>query len=198
MSNKRRSLFRKSGFREQVPVILIATEGKETEPQYFEIFKRMKNNVQIRILGSNKGGSSPTAVQKRMMKEIKENEIGERDKAWLVIDTDQWKTNQLNAAYEWSISKANYGLAVSNPMFEYWLLLHFEEGHDIHSKQECVDRLLRQLPGYRKNNINRDKFTLSRTGEAIIRAKNKDNPPCVKWPEITGTTVYKLVEMLIT
>ncbi len=32
--------------------------------------------------------------------------------------------------------------------------------------------------------------------DAIKRAKRKDNPPCEKWPQNTGTTVYRLVEKI--
>lgn len=33
-------------------------------------------------------------------------------------------------------------------------------------------------------------------GDAIRRAKQKDKPPCTKWPKNTGTTVYRLVKEL--
>lgn len=34
------------------PVILIVTEGSQTEPKYFEHFRTRKNNVDIRVVGS--------------------------------------------------------------------------------------------------------------------------------------------------
>lgn len=48
------------------------------------------------------------------------------DEAWLVVDKDQWTEEQLRQLHQWSLQQANYGFALSNPKFEYWLLLHFE------------------------------------------------------------------------
>lgn len=196
MSNERRKLIRQTGFREQIPLILIATEGEKTEPQYFEIFKSTKNNLHIEIIGS-KGKSSPDRVLKKLKTEIKKHEIGKRDKAWLVIDVDEWPKQKLDAVHEWSLSKSNYGLAVSNPKFEFWLLLHFDECNDIKHKDECIRRLLHHLPSFEKGDIDRDKFTSERIEDAIHRAKKKDTPACKKWPEDFGTTVYRLVEILV-
>lgn len=82
-------------------------------------------------------------------------------------------------------------------MFEYWLLLHFEEGKDIHSASECRLRLKRHLPNYDKSI---DPFSITREmiEDALRRAKNRDTPPCVDWPRSPGsTTVYKLVDNIL-
>jgi len=197
MSKKSRRFIRKTGFREQIPVILVATEGDKTEPQYFEILKSANKALNIQIVPS-KGKSSPSGVLKNIKEEIKKREIGKRDKAWLVVDIDEWTINELNVVYEWSLLKANYGLAVSNPKFEYWLLLHFDKGNNIKNKEECIKRLLRHIPSFEKGDIDKDKFTIERIKGAIINAKKKDTPACEKWPEDIGTTVYKLVEILLT
>jgi hypothetical protein len=196
MPKKLYKLTRATEFRPQIPIILIATEGKETEPQYFNIFKNRKN-INVRILPTKKGKSSPIHVRKRMMKEIKDKGIGEHDYAWLVIDRDKWEEEHLNQAYSWSISKNNYGLAISNPKFEYWLLLHFENGNDIGTSKECHERLKQYIPEYEKNNIDQDLFSIERIEYAIRNAKIRNNPG-EKWPLIVGTTVYKLVEILLT
>jgi hypothetical protein len=197
MSKKSRKFIRETGFREQIPVILVATEGDKTEPQYFEILKSANKVLNIQIVPS-KGKSSPNGVLKNIKKEIKKHEIGKRDKAWLVVDIDEWPTIELDAVYEWSLLKANYRLAVSNPKFEYWLLLHFDPGNNIKNKKECVKRLLHHIPSFKKGDIDKDKFTIDRIKDAINNAKKKDTPACEKWPEDIGTTVYKLVEILLT
>ena len=98
--------------------------------------------------------------------------------------------------HAWSQKKKNYGFALSNPKFEYWLLLHFERGTGIGSSRECSDRLKRHLPNYDKS-IDTRKFTPDRIKKAIDRAKARDNPPCADWPRTFGnTTVYKLVEKI--
>ena len=102
MSKKSRKFIRETGFREQIPVILVATEGDKTEPQYFEILKSANKVLNIQIVPS-KGKSSPNGVLKNIKKEIKKHEIGKRDKAWLVVDIDEWPTIELDAVYEWSL-----------------------------------------------------------------------------------------------
>jgi hypothetical protein len=119
------------------------------------------------------------------------------DEAWLVVDKDKWTDEQLLKLHAWAQARDNYGFALSNPNFEYWLLLHFEDGAGIASSRGCSDRLRRHLPGYDKG-IDVRKFTPDRIKDAISRAKLRDNPPCTDWPHAFGcTTVYKLVEKLI-
>lgn len=86
---------------------------------------------------------------------------------------------------------------LSNPKFEYWILLHFEEGTNISSSRECSDRLKRWLPDYDKG-IKPRGFTIQMISSAVRRAKIRDNPPCPDWPRTgSGTTVYRLVEKLL-
>jgi len=85
---------------------------------------------------------------------------------------------------------------LSNPNFEYWLLLHFEDGNGISNGKECKERLRRHLPAYDKH-IDKRKFTRFLVSKAIDRAKRKDIPPCENWPSSTGTTVYRLLENLL-
>ncbi len=116
------------------------------------------------------------------------------DEAWMVIDKDQWTEEQLNQLHQWSITKDNYGLSVSNPNFEYWLLLHFEEGKGANNSRTCSYRLKQYLPNYDKG-INSKAITLENIKEAVQRAKAGDVPQCIDWPRTPGsTTVYRLVE----
>ncbi len=41
---------------------------------------------------------------------------------------DEWTDDQLSQLNEWAQGADNYGFALSNPKFEFWLLLHFEDG----------------------------------------------------------------------
>nr|VFJ70099.1 MAG: RloB-like protein [Candidatus Kentron sp. FW] len=85
---------------------------------------------------------------------------------------------------------------MSNPQFEYWLLLHFEDGTGITNSRQCIDRLKRYLPGYDKG-IDARKITREGIDGAIERARRRDNPPRADWPRDVGTTtVYRLVENL--
>lgn len=132
-----------------------------------------------------------------MKRYLREQSLRKTDEAWLVVDKDQWSDEQLADLYDWSNQKDNYGFALSNPKFEYWLLLHFEDGAGVSSSRNCVDRLRRHLPDYEKY-VDVRKFSGNRVREAIVRGRSRDNPPCADWPRSIGiTTVYRLVEKLV-
>jgi hypothetical protein len=195
---KSRKFHRPLGERRYRKLFVISVEGVKTEPQYFEIFnKNDQNIIKVNCLKGNYQ-SSPLQVLKRMEKYLKIENLKKTDEAWLVIDMDQWSTDQIKQLFSWSQSNENYGLALSNPTFEFWLLLHFEDGKKISSANECLDRLKQYLPGYKKG-IDIRKFTPEVIHNAIQRAKQRDNPPCMDWPRTIGvTTVYRLVEKLVS
>ena len=196
MSLKRRLLRRPFGERRYRKLFLISAEGIKTEPQYFAIFNSLQSILKVNCLKGNHE-SSPLQVLEKMRAHIKEEGLKDSDEAWIVMDKDQWTDEQLVQLYIWSQKKDNYGFALSNPHFEYWLLLHFEDGKGISTSRDCLNRLRQHLSDYDKN-IDAHKFTQERIGDAIRRAKERDNPPCEDWPRCPGrTTVYRLVERIL-
>jgi hypothetical protein len=75
-------------------------------------------------------------------------------------------------------------------------LLHFEDGKGIANSQECLTRLKRHLPNYKKD-IDGKKITLELIKNAIARAKQRDTNRSTDLPQIWSTTVYKLVEKIM-
>lgn len=195
MLPKRRTFARPPGQRHYKKLFLIAAEGAKTEPQYFAVFNNRDAVVRVNCL---KGGhdSAPPQVLKRMKAWLKENGLKDSDEAWLVVDKDQWTDSQILELHTWSQSKDNYGFTLSNPKFEYWLLLHFDEAKGVQSSAQCSERLRQYLPDYDKG-IDTRKFTQDRISQAVQRAKLRDTPPCPDWPKTAGTTVYRLVEKLM-
>ena len=173
---------------------VIATEGTKTEPQYFAIFKSRGPIVKVKCLEGNTK-SSPTKVLQRMNVYLHEESLKDYDEAWLVVDKDSWTDKQLTQLYQWSQKQNNYGFALSNPKFEFWLLLHFEDSTGVTSIN-CIEKLNRYLPDFDKG-VDGRKITLGHVSEAIRRAKQRDNPPCTDWPRTNGFTVYKLVEKIL-
>jgi len=175
-------------------LFIISTEGTKTEPEYFQHFNS-EAVIQVKPLkGDNK--TSPKAVLQRMERHLKNECLRKSDEAWLVIDKDEWTDDQLLDLHTWSKNNKKYGLAVSNPKFEYWLLLHFEEGTKIKSITEVTERLKRKIPNYEKS-INMKKINRAMIDKAIERAKKIDTPKCEKWPATWGSTVYRLVEKIL-
>ena len=103
------------------------------------------------------------------------------------MDKNSWQDDQLVQLHNWAQEKNNYGFALSNPNFEYWLLLHFEKGTKLKSSTNCTDRLKRHIPNYDKQ-INANKITKENVRNAIRRAILRDNPPCADWPQNLGCT----------
>lgn len=188
----RRKYQRSIGKRRYRKMVVISTEGLVTEPQYFRMFNNETTVLHVKILKNR--GSGPEKVLKEMKRYLQNESLKKDDKAWIVIDKDRWTDEQLTSLHKWSTTNIQYGLAVSNPKFEYWLLLHFEDGNGLHSSRDCLNRLERYLPEYNKS-IQTTKL-LPHIFKAIQRAEQKDKPPCADWPRITGTTVYRLVKEL--
>ena len=195
MPSRRRRFRRPPGKRRYRKLFVIATEGVKTEPQYFAIFNDRDSVVHVKCLRSKH--HSPTQVLKRMEDHLRRENLLASDEAWLVVDKDHWQDQDLEQLHKWSQGTDNYGFALSNPRFEYWLLLHFEDGTQIGSSRECATRLKRYVPDYDKN-IDVRKIKPDMIKNAIRRAKLRDNPPCADWPRKFGsTTVYKLVENIL-
>lgn len=178
-------------------LFIVSAEGSVTEPEYFKILNNLTSSARVRTLGTSSTKSSPEHLLNRIKNYLKYNTLEPNDEAWIVIDKDQWTIQQLSNLYRWSEKSSNYGLAVSNPNFEYWLLLHFEKGLKVKSIKSLHARLKRHLPNYHKH-LDSRKFTKIMIEDAIQRARERDTPPCLDWPrEIGCTTVYKFVERVI-
>ena len=195
MAHKRRSFRRVTGQRRYRRLFVIATEGTKTEPRYFAIFDN-HSVIHVHCL-RDRHGSSPKQVLRRMEEYLKDQEIRKTDEAWLVVDKDQWTDEQLSRLRDWARTKENYGFVLSNPKFEYWLLLHFEDGVGIQSSRDCSLRLRRYIPDYDKD-VDVRKFTVDMICHAVRRAEARDRPPCADWPRNPGgTTVYRLVKRIL-
>ena len=194
MPPRRRSFKRPYGERRYRKLFILAVEGGKTEPEYFKFFNDQNSFIHIKCL-KGEHESSPPQVLKRMRKHLESVGLKKSDEAWLVVDRDQWNDDQLTQLYAWSQEQDNYGFALSNPKFEYWLLLHFENGDAVTSSRSCSERLSNYLPEYDKG-IDMRRFTSDMINEAIQRARNRDAPPCTDWPRNTGTTVYRLVDSI--
>jgi len=191
----RRKFRRPLGERRYRKMFVIATEGAKTEPEYFSILQQIVGNVTVKCL-TRDNKSAPRTVLNRMKEYLHDESLRDEDEAWLVVDRDNWKNGQLAQLYNWSKEHNNYGLAVSNPNFELWLLFHFDEASGITTAQKCSTRLKRYLSDYKKD-IGKQTITKDMVLRAISRAKERDNPPCHDWPRTTGTTVYRLVERIL-
>jgi hypothetical protein len=186
---------RRPPLRERRKVFVIATEGKETEPRYFNTFKGepFRKNVQTRP--PKDGQSSLNAIMRRLDTYAKEIGVYEDDELWLVADVDHWSEAMLDNLCRRCAAKG-YHVAVSNPCFEFWLVLHQPHPPTPSTARACVAALDRQLGAYDKARYN-PATLLQHVEHAIVHARRLDANTDESWPHAPGTHVYKLVERLI-
>jgi hypothetical protein len=142
--------------------------------------------------------SSPDRLLKRMERHIRDEGLRSSDEAWLVLDRDSWSEDQLLELVAWAASDRRFSVAISNPKFEVWLLMHFEDPAGATTPAVVDGRLRACLPEYDKD-IQPSKFTPQSVMDAISRAKMRDTPQCIDWPRNPpGTTVYRLAERIIS
>ncbi|MDZ7642065.1 MAG: RloB family protein [Desulfurivibrio sp.] len=192
-SRKKRPLDRESKpkpFRD-ARLIVIATEGRKTEKQYFSLFGNKK--CQVHIIPSQDDRSAPKYVIERLREFKKEHQLDKDDELWLMIDVDRWKETQLGMVAS-QAKGSKFNLAVSNPCFEVWLYLHYSDLNPQPIKAKELKKKLKSLiGGYNSNKLDPQKF-VNRIDQAIARAKSLDDNPDERWPSRTGTHVYKVME----
>jgi hypothetical protein len=173
----------------------LATEGRATERDYFTIINRIVNTINIKFIEkSNK--SSPKSLLTGMHNFLKKTPLENSDEAWIILDIDNNK-EQILPICKWSKENDYFGCAISNPKFEYWLLLHYETGNNI-TETNLNDRLAKFIPNYKKNNIDKLNLKIEMVKYAVENAKLRDKPPAEFYPEKLGSsTVYRLVEKMM-
>lgn len=180
---------------------VIVTEGEKTEPQYFGLLQKLVlKHTYIDIVAPKAGAAAtdPATLLKRAKRSLQDANLHEVVHVWIVCDRDEWSSAQLDAVHAWvkESKNGNRGLAMSNPKFEYWLLLHFENGSGLKSVADCDRRLKKHLSGYHKG-IPEEVVNIESIKLAIQRAKQR---PCTEdsWPKNLGeTTVHRLIKELL-
>ncbi len=122
------SLSRRAPTREPRRRFVLFCEGTKTEPGYFQAVKTMHSDalIDLRIEGV---GADPLRIAKQAIAERARqaaagNSFEEHDEVWIVIDRDT------HPRFDQAITACALGkvrVARSNPCFELWLILHFED-----------------------------------------------------------------------
>ncbi len=154
------SLKRRRAYIEPRACILIVCEGEKTEPQYFEGLKRELRLRTVEVVVEGKEcGSAPISVvdhaielRKDRVRDARQSmTLVEYDEVWCIIDVEAPQPHtSLNAAFD--KAKANkLKVALSNPCFEYWYILHFERTSALmNSNKKAMKRLKQHYPAYKK------------------------------------------------
>jgi hypothetical protein len=178
--------------------------GGRAELAYLDLLKDKRlfphRNYDVHVVQSH-SDSKPMGLLCKMNKDLKVVSQHPPFEAWFMVDEVGWEDAELVALCKWTQEDGERRfLALSNPKFEYWLLLHCEEGNDITSPQECDERLAACRIGRDSGHkpFNDYRITREMMEDAVRRAEERDRPPCEDWPRQPGnTTVYKLVKKLL-
>lgn len=199
--NRSRRPGRRPPFRDPKPTILVVCEGEKTEPQYLEGFKRAYHNPRVTIKIAPEHGVPRTLVEiaKNRKNEAEAEAHRERDEniaydsVWCVFDIDE-HANVPNVRE--MARDNNIQLAVSNPCFELWLLLHFRDSPGMQHHEKIQTMLAVHIPGYNKH-VDYATYSVGYL-EAATHAKRLDDSA-----ELDGeagrnptTGVYKLTELI--
>lgn len=177
------------------PRFVIAMEGDSTELDYFSNLQKYCPLITIKSIRS-KHHSSPKNVLRKMKEFLRSHPLQGQDQAWIVVDRDQWPEVQLFEVKKWADSHPKHGLALRNPNFEFWLLLHFEHFKGSITPKVCNERLERYLLDYDKSLNDRD-FPLTAIHQAVQRAQAIQRFEH-EWPNQSGlTTVFNLVSEIL-
>ena len=199
MPRQERNLDRDAGVLKDASIIVVASEDTFAVKQYFKRFRTKK--IEYRVLPTLDGCSSASALLERLDEFRKSNTTSDDDKFWICFDLDHRgqgsHANSLNAILAACHSK-KYGVAISNPSFELWILLHFE---DLNSNSDTTNegisaRLSEIHGGYNKAKCcGHLPFTVDRVHLAIERARKLDTGNAL--PTTPMANVYRILLELI-
>ncbi len=204
MSLPRTKLLKRTTRNVDARIFLIATEGAKTEPSYFEWLRGVwiTNPSRVHIEVVDPGSDNLSAAQhiiERLSARAAELGVQDIDSCWLVFDVDRQPQKSLKQVLQRARQKG-YELAVSNPCFELWLLLHVDDPGDAADECKVYEQRLRvTLGGYNKARLPTERFDATSIEAAIQRAKALDVAPAEAWPsKPPATHVYRLIEELRT
>ncbi len=196
MSIRRTGLVPRPKFVRDARIFVIAVEGEKTEAQYFSRFENTRVHPKVLPAGAD-GLSAPRQVIERLRKFEEEYDLGPDDECWLVLDVDRQRRQFLDEATQVA-RESGYHFGISNPCFELWLLLHFQEADPADTTCTAViERLRLHTGGHNKAKLRLEYYAYDKIREAVERAKALEGERDVRWPDFSGTHVFKVVEKLL-
>lgn len=198
-------------------LIVIASEGKDTERIYLKALAKEYTNPRVHVLilersVDEQNNSSPEHVLKQLNDYKSQYELEADDELWLVLDKDRWTDAMLSRIATECTQGVSMHMALSNPCFELWLLLHIEDAASLTPEEQMLwmenrkksknadpylkVRLRQKMGSYHESSY--DVLSLiAHAEDAIERARALDKNPVDRWPQTLGTRVYLLAESVM-
>lgn len=190
------SLARKKSKRPYRPVCFLSTEGR-TERDYFsmDVFRDLGVARQF-PKGPHKDRTNPREVLKRMRTMLHDSSFRASDQAWIVVDIDTWEQEEIDAILAWECEDTRHHLAISNPKFELFLVMHYENAKGCTTPARVDAALKRHFPAYDKR-LSSSQYVADQVLEASDVARERRKACHEKVPIPGMTDVYLLVDSLI-
>jgi len=170
--------------------VLVVCGAEKTESAYFKGLCTSRGKSAVNVVIMEKGRSAPDQVVR--FAELK-MASGDFDEAWCVVDVDDFERDGAKiSAADRLAGRRGIKLAVSNPCFELWLLLHHADCTSHCADCRAVVSLLkRQLPAYDKTKLIFKPFG-GNVSKAVERARRLD-PSGADHTVNPSTGVWRLV-----
>lgn len=125
-SKRGRSLKRRTSRRRELRTVYVFCEGEKSEPDYLGGIKRLevvRGQVSLKI-EVDPQSAAPKNIVERAIKKISDPEI---DECWCIFDVEAPRSHpNIEKVVELALRKG-VKVAVSNPCFELWLVLHRQD-----------------------------------------------------------------------
>jgi hypothetical protein len=171
------------------PLILVVCASMRTESDYLRRLRDDSGNPAVDIVLRNYGRSPKQAIE--YARKLMAGDSRSFDEVWCVVDVDEFDIVDAATAAK----RAKVSLAVSNPCFEVWLLLHHADcTSHCDDYEDVAARLKKHVGEYDKSRLNfaayRDKID-----DAVQRARKLD-PTGKAFTANPSTNVWRLVERI--
>ena len=221
MPREATALVRKGGFRNAEKYFVLSFEGTVTEKRYFDALRASDKfndsgiieTIPLPRKKNAKLGSNPNVVKSLLKKAKDEFNFRPTDEFWVIIDRDDWEKEHhinLEKLVEDCKVEGNFFVAMSNPCFELWLILHRADLDDfteeekenirnnktVSNSKHYVDIVLEELIGHPYKKRLKGEDFIPYVYDAIRRAKNI-HIDSDDLPKDLGSDVYLLLEKLI-
>jgi hypothetical protein len=178
-------LERKVGQRVSRQRLLVVCGAKVTERDYVQGLKSSAKNsaVSVRVVEHPKAPSQVVSHAARLLEAAGD----EYDETWCVLDVDEFTDIGQAVA---DAARQQIRIALSNPCFELWLLLHFCD-HRAHapSYDHLVPYLAKHVPGgYSKTDLDFGRYEDSWRDPSCCSHRAKLLAPEGKEPEVNPST----------
>ncbi|MEW1551185.1 RloB family protein [Streptomyces tsukubensis] len=171
--------------------LLVVCGGKKTEKDYFEALRDhfRSSSITIRVKTDSR---SPLYVV-RTAADLYRRSPDDFDECWAVFDVDRFEDVQESVT---TAARNGIRLAISNPCFEYWLLLHFcDHAAHLRDYKAVKERISSHLPAYDKAGLRITDYT-DGVRDAVDRARKRDEGQAPPGPN-PSTGVWRIVTQMV-